>query len=242
MEWKDDAIVLAVRPHGENGALVSLLTKSHGRHPGLVRGAHSKANRGTLLPGNRVEALWRARLAEQLGMLRCELVDAHAARALDDPARLSALSAACAMCETLLPERQPHSATHAAMVALLQSLDSQTWPSVYVHWELALLRDLGYGLDLGACAATGQNDGLAYVSPKSGRAVSLSAGEAYRDKLLKLPRFLVEGGEGDTTQILDGLNLTAFFLDRHVLSPHGNTMPPARGRLIERLRGRPLAL
>jgi DNA repair protein RecO (recombination protein O) len=237
MEWTDEAIILAVRPHGENGAVVSLLTRSHGRHSGLVRGAHSKANRGTLLPGNRVEAWWRARLAEQLGMLRCEVLDAHAAQVLDHPLRLAALSSACALCELALPDRQPHSALFTALAALLHALGSESWPSVYVHWELALLRDLGYGLDLGSCAATGSNDNLAYVSPKTGRAVSLSAGEAYHDKLLPLPRFLVEGGEGDAHQILDGLALTGFFLGRHVLAPHARIMPAARARLVDRLRG-----
>jgi DNA repair protein RecO (recombination protein O) len=242
MEWRDDAIVLAVRPHGESGAVVSLLTRCHGRHSGLSRGAQSKANRGVLMPGNRVSAWWRARLAEQLGTLKCELLDASAALAMEEAGRLAALFSACALCEMALPERQPHPALFEALSALLASLASDAWPSVYVHWELALLRDLGYGLDLATCAATsaaiGGNDRLAYVSPKSGRAVSLSAGEPYRDKLLTLPRFLVEGGEGDAGQVADGLALAGFFLDRHVLGPHGQTPPPARTRLVERLNTR----
>ncbi len=237
MDWRDDAIVLAARRLGEGGVVASLLTRSHGRHPGLVQGGQSKDNRGVLLPGNRVAATWRARLAEQLGQLRCELVTAHAAQAMDHPGRLAALAAACALCEVALPERQPHPAAFVALEALLAALASEAWPSVYVHWELALLRDLGYGLDLTACAATGANDGLAFVSPKSGRAVSWSAGEPYRDKLLPLPRFLVAGGEGDGGQILDGLALTGFFLDRHVLGAHGIAMPAARLRLVDRLRG-----
>ncbi len=237
MDWRDDAVVLAVRRLGEGGAVVSLLTRSHGRHSGLVRGAWSKANRGVLLPGNRVAAAWRARLAEQLGCFRCELVTAHAARAMDDPGRLAALAAACALSEAALPERQPHPAAFVALEALLEALASPAWPSVYVHWELALLRDLGFGLDLTACAATGLNDGLAFVSPRSGRAVSLSAGEPYRDKLLPLPHFLVEGGEGDPGQIRDGLALTGYFLDRHVFGAHGLAMPAARSRLVDRIRG-----
>lgn len=237
MEWRDDAIVLAMRPHGESGAVVSLLTREHGRHAGLVRGAQSKANRGVLLPGNLVSALWRARLAEQLGALKCELVAATAALAMEAAGPLAALTSACALCEAALPERQPHAPLFEALLALLDSLDSQAWPSVYIHWELALLRGLGFGLDLSVCAAGG-NDQLCFVSPKTGRAVSLSAGEPYRDKLLALPRFLVAGGEGSAAEIAEGLVLTGFFLDRYVLGPHGQALPPARARLVERINTR----
>jgi DNA repair protein RecO (recombination protein O) len=237
MEWSDDAIVLSVRHHGESSAIVDLLTRNHGRHSGLVRGAFSKANRGVLLPGNRVSARWRARLAEQLGTLKCELTDAAAARALEDPGRLAALASACALAAAALPERQPHPATFEALNALLDALATDAWPTVTVHWEMALLRDLGFGLDLSSCAATGTNDGLAYVSPRSGRAVSLSAAEPYRDRLLPLPRFLVAGGEGDAAQIKDGLALAAWFLERHVFGPQGQPLPAARVRLAERFRG-----
>lgn len=235
MEWQDHAIVLNSRPHGEHSAVVWVLTQHHGRQSGLVRGAHSAKQRGIILPGNGIHATWRARLAEQLGQMRCELLKPHAAAALEDALRLAALSAACALCQIAIPEHQPLPAVYAAMEAMLTALDHESWPSVYVHWELALLRGLGYGLDLSACAATGVNDGLAYVSPKSGRAVSLSAGEPYADKLLPLPEFLITGGEGSPAQIVDGLALTAYFLDRHVLGPHGQTLPAARGRLVERL-------
>jgi DNA repair protein RecO (recombination protein O) len=234
-EWRDEAIILSTRPLGETMAVVTVLTRTLGRQSGLVKSARSAAMRGTLLPGNLVQASWHARLSDQLGMLKCESLDAYAARVLDDPARLTALSAACALCELTLPEHQPHGGIFGAFAALLQSLASDAWPSVYVHWELALLRGLGYGLDLTACAATGVNDGLAYVSPKTGRAVSLSAGEAYRDKLLPLPGFLLSGAEGMPGDVADGLCLTGFFLDRHVLAPHGHQMPPARTRLLDRL-------
>ena len=249
MEWRDEAVVLSVRRLGGGAAVASLVTRAHGRHPGLVRGGQSKAYRGVLLPGNRVSALWRARLADQLGSLKCELVTAHAAAAMDDPARLAALAAACALCEAALPERQPHEAVFDALLALLDALAAESWPSVYVHWELALLRALGYGLDLSACAVTGApapppaaaggpaNDELAYVSPRTGRAVSLSAGEPYRHRLLALPRFLVAGGEGDAAEIRAGLALTGHFLDRHVLGPHAIPMPAARSRLADRFRG-----
>lgn len=236
MEWTDEGVVIALRRLGESGVVADLLTHSHGRHAGLVHGGMGRDKRGILQPGNRVRAWWQGRLAEQLGRYRLELERGHAAEHFDDPARLAALAAACALCEVALPERQPHPASHAALVALLDALASEAWPSVYVHWELALLRDLGYGLDLGCCAATGANDHLAYVSPRSGRAVSLSAGEPYRDKLLPLPRFLVAGGEGSRDEVYAGLRLTGFFLDRHVLTPHRAALPAARARLVDRFR------
>lgn len=234
MDWDDEAVVLAVRRHGESGAVASLLTRSHGRHAGLVHGGQSKANRAVLQPGNQVRAWWSGRLAEQLGTLRLELAQAHAAAMMDDPGRLAALNSACALAELVLPERQPHPASHAALAALLHALEAESWPSIYVHFELALLRDLGFGLDLSVCAATGQTTGLAYVSPKTGRAVSVEAGRPYHDKLLALPSFLVDGGEGDAAAIRAGLGLAGFFLERHALAPHRAAMPAARIRLVDR--------
>ena len=233
MEWQDDGILLSIRPHGESAAIVTLLTHHHGRQAGLVRHARSPRQRGTLLPGNVVSAYWRARLADQLGQLRCELMTAHAAAALNDPARLSALSSACTLAEISVPEHHPMPALFQSTQTLLDALDHETWPSLYVHWELALLRCLGYGLDLSSCAATGANDHLTYVSPKSGRAVSASAGEPYAAKLLPLPAFLLSGSEGLPTEIKDGLTLTAHFLEHHA----GIKLPAARQRLVERLQG-----
>lgn len=234
IEWADEGVVLAIRHHGESGIIASLLTRGHGRHAGLVHGGAGRANRGILQPGNHVKAWWRSRLAEQLGSYRLELAQAHAANILDDPARLAALASACALCEAAIPERQSHPAAFAALVALLEAFRSESWPSVYVHWELALLRDLGYGLDLSQCAATGVSDGLAYVSPKTGRAVSETAGAPYRGKLLALPAFLVTGGEGDRLALYQGLALSGYFLDRHVLAPQRVAMPAARSRLVDR--------
>ncbi|OAN50818.1 DNA repair protein RecO [Paramagnetospirillum marisnigri] len=236
MEWDDEAIVLAARRHGEHGGIVSLLTRSHGRHAGLVHGAQSKAHRAAVQPGNQVRACWSGRLAEQLGTFRLEVLCAHAGQVLDDPARLAALSSACALAELALPERQPHPGAHAALSALLGALTAESWPSVYVHWELALLRDLGFGLDLTACAATGSTEDLGFVSPKTGRAVSRAAAGPWKDKLLALPRFLVEGGEGEAADIHAGLTLSGFFLERHVLAAHHAAMPAARIRLVDRFR------
>ncbi|RAU22484.1 DNA repair protein RecO [Paramagnetospirillum kuznetsovii] len=236
MEWDDEAIVLAVRRHGEHGGIASLLTRAHGRHAGLLHGAQSKANRAVAQPGNQVRAWWKGRLAEQLGTLRLEVLHAHAGMVLDDPARLTALSSACALAELALPERQPHPGAYAALSALLGALAAESWPSVYVHWELALLRDLGFGLDLSACAVTGATEDLGFVSPKTGRAVSRSAAGPWKDRLLPLPRFLVDGGEGEAAEIRDGLSLSGYFLDRHVLAAHHAVMPAARIRLVDRFR------
>ncbi len=236
MEWSDAGIVLSARKHGETSAIVALLTRAHGVHAGLVRGGAGKRARGILQPGNRVQARWRARLSEHLGTFTCELTGAFAAALLDDPPRLAGLSAACAVVEAALPERQPHAAVFDGLVALLGALGTDAWPSAYVKWELGLLGELGFGLDLSRCAATGQSDHLAYVSPKSGRAVSLAAGEPYKARLLPLPAFLVAAGKtGDAGQVADGLKLTGYFLERHVFGQRDRPLPAARLRLAERL-------
>lgn len=238
VDWTDEGIVLAARPHGEGSAVVVLLTRGHGRHAGLVRGAFSERGRGVYQPGNRVTAEWRARLAEHLGSYACDLVHGHAAAMLDEPLKLAALAAACAVAEASLPEREPHPRVHDGLVALLDAMADpdlgDAWIAAYVSWEIGVLADLGYGLDLDSCAATGTNDDLAYVSPRTGRAVSLAAGEPYRDRLLPLPRFLIGQGGGDPDDLFRGLALSGFFLERHVFATHGRQPPPARTRFVDR--------
>jgi len=237
MEWRDEGIVLAVRRHGEAAAIVSLLTVAHGRHAGLVRGGASRRLRGVLQPGNTVSAAWRARLEEHLGAYTVEPLVSSAAL-YGRPGPLAALTAATALVEAALPERAPHPELYRTLADLLDALDGPGWAESYVRWELSLLADLGFGLDLSSCAATGANDGLAYVSPKSGRAVSLSAGEPWGDRLLPLPRFLAPaGGAADARQVVDGLRLTGWFLERHVFEPHGRHTPDARERLVTHLGG-----
>lgn len=238
MEWSDDAIILAQRRHGESSAIVSLLTSGRGRQSGLIRGARGRAARGFLQPGSRVKATWRARLAEHLGTIAWEPLAPVPADVLDDAARLAGLAAALCIADAALPEREPQHAVYAGLLALLSSLaDDEVWPSALVKWEVGLLQALGYGLDLSACAATGAKDDLAYVSPRSGRAVSHSAGEAYRQRLLALPAFLLTAGAtGSRGQALAGLELTGYFLERNVFRAHGRALPPARQRLIDILR------
>ena len=240
MEWTDDGIVLSARKHGETSAIVTLLTREHGRHLGLVRGGSGKRARGILQPGNRVEARWQARLAEHLGVYNCEMTEAFAAKVMRDALKLSGLSSACAVAEGALAEREPHRPVFEGLLALMRALEHDDWPSAYVKWEMGLLGEVGFALDLSACASTGQNDQLAYVSPKSGRAVSLAAGEPYKTKLLALPEFLLRPGAGGSPEdVLTGLRLTGYFLEKNIFHTTGKGMPAARNRLTERLRSTP---
>jgi DNA repair protein RecO (recombination protein O) len=235
MEWQDEGIVLATRAYGEDALLLQVLTRAHGRHAGVARGGQSRRTRGLYEPGSRLAVAWRARLAEHLGNFTSEPAGgAGAAVLLDSPGPLAALASALALAERALPEREPHPAVYEGLVALIGALAEEHWGEATVAWELALLRDLGFGLDLSSCAATGRNDQLAYVSPKSGRAVSLSAGEAWRERLLPLPAFLVGGESGGEAAVYDGLRLTGFFLERDVFGPHHQPLPAARERLHAR--------
>jgi DNA repair protein RecO (recombination protein O) len=234
IEWRDDGIVLSARAHGEDAAVVQLLTRARGRYAGLARGAQSKRQRGIFQPGNRVDAAWRARLPDHLGNLTCELLNSPAARLFDHPARLDALSAAMGVAEHALPERTAHPAAFEGTAALLDALHGDHWAEALVHWELLLLREVGFGLDLTQCAGGGPNDQLAYVSPRTGRAVSLSKGEPYGDKLLSLPGFLAGYGGGGAQEVALGLKLTGYFLRRHVFHPEDRDLPAARRRVAER--------
>lgn len=239
MQWSDEAIVLTTRPHGETAAVVELWTRTHGRHLGLVHGGRSRRLRPVLQTGNHVDATWQARLEDNLGHVKLELRRAFAAEALDDAASLSALSNIAALTR-LLPERDPHPNLYEITLFVLGFLNDQSvWPALLVRWELALLGELGFGLDLGQCAATGSNDRLIYVSPKSGKAVSASAGEPYRDRLLPLPQFLTKQRTGAVTgeDVRQGLDLTGHFLESRILLPRGQSLPHARTRLIASLKG-----
>ncbi len=238
MEWIDEAIVLSARPHGENACVVTLMTREQGRYAGLVAGGQGQNAQALLQPGNRIKAKWRARLVEQLGHFTCEPITVTAAAWLDDPEVLAIIASACAVTEASLPERQPMTGVYAALGALFSLPDADLWAPAYVKWEMGLLRALGYGLDLSQCAANGATDNLAYVSPRTGRAVSLEAGAPYHEKLFPLPAFLLGGG-WTQDDIRIGLDLTAHFLRRHVfvnpqsrhLIAQAGDLPQARQRL-----------
>lgn len=236
MHWQDAGFVLAVRRHGESSAIAEFLTREHGRHAGLVRGGQTPRRRALLQPGNAVTLTWRGRLPEHLGTVECELIRAHAARLIDDGQRLGALAAAAALLAATLPEREPHGGLYLSFAELIDTLETESWPPRYVSWECELLAALGFGLDLGRCAATGTTDDLAYVSPKTGRAVSRDAGRPYHDKLLKLPGFLLGQNAIEEGDVVAGLDLTGHFLRHHLLLPQGRDLPEPRRLLVERLR------
>ena len=235
-EWQADAIIISVRPHGEGNAVVSLLTADYGRHAGLVRGGASKKMRGTVQPGNRVQASWRARLSEQLGQMQLELTQAVAARFLDSPMRLAGVASVCALLEGALPEREPNERLYAGTDALLSLIsmddDDEGWLEGYVRWELGLLHAAGYQLDLDRCAASGETTNLAYVSPKSGGAVSRHHAGQFANRLLALPGFL--GGVAcPSHDWVAGLDLTGHFLAKRVFATHNADIPAARRRLAD---------
>lgn len=242
MDWTDEGIFLSGKPLGEANMIAEFLTFEHGRHLGLVRGGRSRRIRPVLQPGNLVRVTWRARLSEHLGGFNVELMEPHAARVLDDAPALAAIGSLAGLMR-LLPERDPHPELYAATLHVLRSFgEPDIWPALLVHWELQLLAELGFGLDLSECAATGVADELIYVSPRSGRAVSREAGAPYGDKLLPLPGFLLNASAPlSAVETAAGFALTGFFLERDVLEPHGLKMPPARERLLDLLARNPRA-
>ena len=238
MEWSDEGVVLSVRPHGETAAVVDLFTRAHGRHSGLVHGGRSRRLRPVLQLTNHVDATWKARLADNLGHYNIELRRGFAAPLMEDAAALAAVTSMAALAR-LLPERDPHPNLFEITLFVLGYLEeAAVWPALVVRWELALLDELGFGLDLATCAATGTTADLIYVSPKSGRAVSAEAGEPYKDRLLALPAFLRAGAAGPVAKedIAAGFALTGYFLEARVLAPHGLEMPEVRSRLVSYLR------
>ena len=242
MDWDDQAIVLGVVGHGEAGAILDCLSEAHGRYKGYVRGGRGRRQRGALQPGNVVRARWRARVAEHLGTFSVELTRSPLGRILDDADRLLALSSACSLVAAGLPEREAHAPVFHGLAAFLDlvsdaELPLAGWSAGLVKFEVGLLQELGYGLDLTSCAATGVTEDLVYVSPKTGRAVSREAGAPYKDKLLPLPGFLADPETGaEEEDIVAALDLTGFFLGRHVLAATGGTLPQARDRLVARLK------
>lgn len=237
MEWSDRAIVLQVRPHGENNAVLEVFTRDHGRHAGLVRGGRSRTHRPVLQTGNMIHAEWRARLSDHLGFLVVELETPYAARCLDDRLALAGLRSFARLCG-LLAERDPHPALFDIAALMLSHIDdARLWTQLLARWELRLLAELGVGLDLERCAATGAADELVYVSPKSARAVSAAAGAPYKDRLLPLPAFLRSTGVmADTSgDIRDAFALTEFFLERNVFHQRNMPLPEARQDFLKLL-------
>lgn len=237
MDFTEEAFVLSARSHGDTGVIVDLLTETHGRRAAYVAGGASRKVKPFLQPGARVVVDYRARTAEQLGAARLEPVGEGPSALFDEPLALAGLAAAAAVVQGALPEREPHPGVFLAFEALVSALAlAQVWPAVFVRFEAGLLEDLGFGMDLSHCAATGTLDDLIYVSPRTGRAVSREAGAPYADKLLTLPPFMLGAqaglGAGD---IRAGFALTGHFLEQFVFHPQDRPLPPARDRLVEKL-------
>ena len=239
-EWQADALILSMWSHGEESIIVTVLTAEVGRHAGLVRGGSSSRLRGVLQPGNRVRAAWKARLPEQLGQMQIELVQSIPALLMDDALRLAGLSSLCALLDGSLPEREAQPDLFVGTNALLDLIaiedSSNRWLEGYIRWELGLLDTAGFQLDLARCAASGMTDHLAYVSPRSGRAVAAEQAGEFANRMLALPAFL--GGVACNQHDYDaGLTLTGHFLARRLFGAHNRDIPPQRRRLADMVTG-----
>lgn len=234
MEWRDQGAVISMRLHGESSAIIEVFTAAHGRHAGVVRGGASRKMAATLQPGSQVEVTWRARLDEHVGSYAVEPV-ASRAGVLADRMALAGLNSVCAMLHVALPEREPHPAIYRRSIQLLDALPTgAAWQADYLRWEMELLEELGFALDLSRCAVTGSREDLAYVSPKTGRAVSRDAAGEWAARLLPLPAALLGQGPASQAELAQGLAVTGHFLTR-CLEPllNGKPLPEARARLLD---------
>lgn len=240
MDWRDEGTLLSVRKHGETSAIIEVFTAQHGRHAGVVRGGTSRKVAPMLQPGAQLDLAWRARLEEHLGSFNVELSRSRAAIVMADRAALAGLNAMTALLSFALPEREPHPRLYARTVAMLDLLgQADAWPVAYLQWELAVLEELGFGLDLTACAVTGGAEDLVYVSPKSGRAVSAEGAGDWADRLLPLPPELLGVVTDDLSGVPEGLRTTGYFLESGLAHSLGDRpLPEARARLVDRLSRR----
>ncbi|MFQ1701191.1 DNA repair protein RecO [Loktanella agnita] len=235
IEWRDDAALLATRPFGETSVIIEVFSATHGRHAGVVRGGTSRKVAPVLQPGAQLSVTWKARLESHLGSFAVEPVRSRAAVAMGDRLALAGLNAVCALLAHVLPEREGHPALYDRTIALLDLLgQSDVWPLAYLRWEQALLDEMGFGLDLSACAVRGVNEELIYVSPRSGRAVSRQAAGEWANRMLPLPPVLAGKGDAENSEIVTALGTTGHFIENRLIHSLGDRpMPPARARLIE---------
>ena len=236
MDWQDEGVLIAVRLHGESSAIIEVFTAAHGRHAGVVRGGASRKMAATLQLGTQLAVTWRARLEDHLGSYTVEPLRSRAGL-LADRLGLAGLTAICAMLQMALPERAAHPALWRATMALLAAVEHDPdWPALYLRWEVSLLEELGFGLDLGRCAVTGARDDLVFVSPKTGRAVSRQGAGNWADRLFPLPQCLMGQGEASPAEIGQGLAITGHFLARALAQmSQARSLPEARHRLIRLL-------
>jgi len=234
IEWRDQGILLSARPHGESAAIVEVLTEQKGRHAGVVRGGASRKLAPVLQTGAQLDLTWKARLEDHLGSFSVELIKSRSAAAMGDRLSLAGVAAVASLLVSALPERESHTALYWRTVGLFDMLgDIALWPLAYLRWEMALLEELGFGLDLSACAATGINEELTYISPKSGRAVSAQGAGDWAARLLPLPPVMKGEGDGSPDEIVQALGTTGYFLEHKLFAALGKkSLPEARHRLI----------
>ncbi|MDP5218142.1 DNA repair protein RecO [Ruegeria sp. 2205SS24-7] len=235
MDWRDHGILLTSRRHGETAAIIEVFTESHGRHAGVVRGGTSRKVAPVLQPGAQLDVLWRARLEEHIGSFQVEPLRSRAAAAFSGRLALAGLNAVVALLSFCLPEREAHPALYTRTEQLLDLLgQDEIWPLAYLRWEMALLDELGFGLDLTTCAVTGAREGLIYVSPKSGRAVTAEGAGDWADRMLPLPPCLRGEGPAPDAEIAQAFATTGYFLENHLARGLGHKpLPEARARFIE---------
>lgn len=237
IEWRDEGICLGARPHGESAAIVEVFTRAHGRHAGVVRGGGGRRMAATLQPGTQLDVVWRARLEDHIGAFAVEPVQGRAGQAMAHPGTLLGLGASVALLRATLPERAAQTGLYQATVALFDLFAyPEVWPAAHLRWEMLLLETLGFALDLSRCAVTGATSGLAFVSPRTGRAVSLGAAEAWADRLLPLPPCLIGAPPADNAEIAAALRVTGHFLAQ-IMAETGAPLPEARGRYVAWLAG-----
>jgi DNA repair protein RecO (recombination protein O) len=238
IEWRDEGALIRVRKHGESSAIIEVFTPSRGLTAGIVRGGTSRKIAPTLQPGAQLDVTWKARLEDHLGSFTVEPIRSRTAQVMQDRLALAGLNAVTGLLSFLLPDREAHAQLYARTIQLLDLLgQNDVWPLAYLQWEVALLDEMGFGMDLSACAVSGLNDDLFYVSPRTGRAVSRLAAGEWADRLLPLPHVLLGKGDADLTEIVLALRTTGHFLNNHLAKSLGNLpIPEARQRLIDTMK------
>lgn len=235
MEWRDQGVLLSMRRHGESSAIIDVFTEEHGRHAGVVRGGASRKMAPVLQAGTQLDVAWRARLEDHIGSYAVEPVRARSGHILSDRLALAGLNAVTSLLTFALPEREPQNSIYRRTIGVLDLLgEPEIWPLAYLRWEVGLLEDLGFGMDLSSCAVTGATTGLVYVSPKTGRAVSKTGAGEWADRLLPLPPVLLRQGDAPDREIAQAFETTGFFLREHLAPMMGNRpLPDARGRFVD---------
>ncbi|MCK0121964.1 DNA repair protein RecO [Loktanella sp. F6476L] len=235
ISWTDDAALLATRPFGETSVIIEVFSEEHGRHAGVVRGGTSRKVAPLLQPGAQLSVTWKARLDQHLGSFTVEPIRSRAAAAMGDRLSLAGLNAVCGLLTMVLPEREAHAPLYDRTMGLLDLLgQTDIWPLAYLRWEQALLEEMGFGMDLSACAVRGVNEDLAFVSPKSGKAVSRDAAGEWADRLLALPPVLAGKGDATPGEIVKALATTGYFIENRLIKSLGDRpMPAARARLLD---------